>query len=192
MIHPCQNLAEERIAALRSAAFSEEHSESCCLADALFLDLDPDEGKARLSCRSEPGMIAALDARVEGAPRWLVARIDLGPGTFRAGDVLALTLQASAERDCALEITLRTLQAEGPADLRFVERPALTSQQNVVTVMHTITGTDAICGDAQFASLLLNLPKQDFRITLHDMHFFVLPAERGLRSEPRSLSSFAA
>lgn len=192
MIHPCQSAASNQLAALRVASFASTETRSSKLGGALRLDLDPDVGKVTMSCNSEPGMIVALDARIEGTPRWVVLRLDLGAGVFRPGDVLGLTMQASAARNCQVDVTLRTTKNGDSADLRFADTLALSPRKEVLTVLHTLSGTDPVCGEAKSASLLLHLPKQDFRMTLHDMHFFILPAELGLRSEPMRLSSFSA
>lgn len=191
MIHPFQSAASDALSVVRNSTFSGHTSESLRLASDLHCDLSGEDGEAVVSYSSEPGSLVTLDCKVRGNMYWIGLRLELGEGTFEPGDVLGVTLQGSAIRDCTLGVILHMVQDGVAAPTTFADKLHLSPRESVMTALHTLSALDPACSGAGPCSLVLGLPMEDFRITLRDLHFFVLPAEQGLRSEPMQLSSIS-
>ncbi|MCC5969243.1 MAG: hypothetical protein JJU15_04790 [Pararhodobacter sp.] len=192
MIHPCQSAAIDALRVVRDSTFSGHTSESLRLVSDLHCDLSGEDAEAVVSYSSEPGSLVTLDCKVRGNMYWIGLRLDLGEGTFKPGDVLGVALQGSSLHDCSLFVNLHMVQNGVAAPTTFADKLHLSPRDTVITALHTLSALDPACAAPGWCSLVLGLPMQDFRITLHDLHFFVLPAEQGLRSEPLQLSSVSA
>lgn len=193
MNNPAYIASTDRIAALRGAALSGQASGGGgSLGGSLFCDLDPECGQTSISFASPAGSFASLDIQIEGKPRWVVLRLELGTAGFKPGDVLGVALQGAASRSCEIGAYLRLVRDGVIEDTSFGERLNLGPRQAVRTVLRTLSAVDPACGQESTCALVLGLPLEDIRIDIADLHFFVLDAEEGLRSTPVDLSSFAA
>lgn len=193
MMHSAQATSIDRIDALRSATFAGQALDGGGhLQGDLFCDLDAETGKTIASFSSEPGSVLAFDLQVEGQPRWVVLRLELGEAQFQPGDVLGLALRGSCSHDCTIGVYLRMVREGGFTDTRFADSLRLGPNTSVRTAMHTLSAVDPAIGAPGGCALILGLPAETARFHLSDLHFFVMPAEEGLRSTPIDLSSFAA
>lgn len=193
MIHSAQVSSMDRIATVRGATFSGRVSgKGGALHGDLFSDLDPETGETTLSFDSTAGSVLAFDLQVEGQPRWVVLRLELGEAQFQPGDVLGLALRGSCSHDCTIGVYLRMVREGGFTDTRFADSLRLGPNTSVRTAMHTLSAVDPAIGAPGGCALILGLPAETARFHLSDLHFFVMPAEEGLRSTPIDLSSFAA
>lgn len=192
MSHPCQIEAARRLRKLLNVAFSGKATASARIADDLHLDLQGKTQEPTLSFKSEPGTLVGLEGRFANTSCRAALRLEIGGGSLQPGDVLGVMLRTSTGQNAALEVILRAHRGPKISDTRFTDRIALPPREAVVTALHTLEPGDPASGTADRFALVLGLPTHDFRIELHDMHFFVIPAMRGLRSVPARLSSFAA
>lgn len=192
MPHASQAAFLTHAATLRNATFDAEFEESGAVHSALFCDLDPEIGTSKLQIFSTPGIIGSIDAVIDGVPRWVVLRLELGDATFVPGDVLGLVVQGSADRPLSIKVFLRMVRDGSHVDTQFDDSVVLSGKTGVVTALHTLSAMDPGCGAPGQCALILGLPHETCRITLQDLGFFVLPAESGLRSKPLDFASFAA
>ena len=193
MIHAAQATSMERIAALRDAVcFGIVPGGGSHLHGELFCDLDGEIGNTSAGFNSALGSVLEFDVQIEGQPRWVVLRLELGEGQFHPGDVLGLVVRGSASLDRTCQIYLRMVRDGGFTDTRFADSLRLAQNSGDQTVMHTLSASDPACGAPGSCAIILGLPTESFRIQLADLHFFVMPAEEGLRSMPIDMSSFAA
>lgn len=193
MMHPAQATAINRVATLRQATFSGLVSGTGGPVHAdLFCDLDGKIGTSTAGFDSAPGSVLSFDLQVQGQPRWVVLRLELGEARFQPGDVLGLAVRGSASHDCAARVYLRMVREGGFTDTRFTDSLSLGPHNRVQTAMHTLSAADPACGEPGSCAIILGLPAEDVRLQIGDLHFFVMSAEDGLRSTPVDLSSFAA
>lgn len=192
-MHTAQATSMDRVAGLRTATYSGLATEGGGhMYGDLFCDLDGEIGKTTASFDSSPGSVVSFDVQVEGQPRWVVLRLELGDARFQPGDVLGLALRGSASHDCTIGVYLRMVRDGGFADTRFPDSLRLGPHNGVRVALHTLAATDPACGEPGSCAIVLGLPAEDVRLHVGDLHLFVMPAEEGLRSAPIDLSSFAA
>lgn len=193
MMHLAQAASMDRITALRDATYSGlVTAGGGHLHGDLFCDLDGEIGTTTASFDSAPGSVLSFDLQVEGQPRWVVLRLELGNARYQPGDVLGLAVRGSASHDCTAGVYLRMVREGGFTDTRFADSLRLGPHNRVQTAMHTLSAADPACGEPGSCAIILGLPAEDVRFHIGDLHFFVMPAEEGVRSTPIDLSSFAA
>lgn len=191
MAHACEETFRARVAALRAADYDAELDNSGPMHTDLFCDLDPESGHSRVHFLTTPGSVLSLDAQIEGRPRWVVLRLELGQGTYQPGDVLGLVIKGAADRPLNVQPFLRMVRDGRLADTRFEDSVTLTREPSVYTALHTLSAMDPACGEPGDCALVLGLPSESARVLIDDMAFFVIPAAEGLRSTPLDLAAFS-
>lgn len=192
-MHPAQAASMDRVAELRAATCSGQVSGGGGpLGGDLHCDLDAEIGTTTASFDSAPGGLLSVDVRIEGQPRWVVLRLQLGEARFQPGDVLGVALRGSYSHESYMGVYLRMVRDGHFTDTRLAEGLKLGTRDNVLIALHTLSAADPACGAPGDCALIFGLPREEGRFQIRDLHFFVMPAEEGLRSAPIDLSSFAA
>lgn len=186
MPHVSQDAFLDHVGVLRSTSFQVALQASDRVHGALFCDLDPDQGQTQVKLSGESGQICTIETSVEGAPRWVVLRLELGRAAFLPGDVLGLVVKGAMNKPLPVQVYLRMVREGRLADTRFEDEIRLETGTGYVTCLHTLLPDDPACGTEGQCALVLGLPRETARITLEDLGFFVLPAAEGLRSRPIS------
>ena len=192
MTHPCELLTSATLSELRNADLDVSVENNAHLTPDIYFNWDDEEGAVEMSATSQPGALLNVSAQVDTAPRWFSVNVGLGTGAFAAGDVVGLIIEASTENAFATEMFVRSAVSwdEGYVDTNLQDALNLPGGRQVVTLLHTVEAEDGLSYADGYHTLVVRLPAQDFDLNLHDVRFFVLGADRGVRSTPVQLSSF--
>ncbi|TKA84353.1 hypothetical protein [Sulfitobacter sp. 15WGC] len=155
------------------------------MVDGIYFSWDDENGAVALEVQSPPGQLCHLTGRISGAPEWLALNISLGVLDFAPGDTFGMAANVSG---APCTPYLRSLHGEMLLDTALQD----DLREGPQPLLRTFDAHDGAIGQGGFHTLVLPLPRQDFTWALHDMAIFMLPAGKGLRSAPLTLSSFAS
>ena len=190
MNHPIVTHVDEVLARLREASISGPAVPGRELVPHAALSWDAEGGDMDVSVTSEPGELLTVRVRVRAAPGWFTLPIGLGRARFEPGDVLGLAAEVTSDKARVLTLFLRAGTGDAKTDTEFAEPLELPEGHGFSTALTTLEPDDPACADGEsYLSLILRFPKSDCALTLHDMRFFVVPAEKGLRSTERDLTT---
>lgn len=194
MTHPTAQVLADTIYALRKTTLSGEIKNDAPVADEIptvYFSWDENAAGTALSLSEAPGCLLQITQEVKGTPEWLVLNLALGPSSFEAGDVLGIVADIEGFEGHDLPLFVRTARGDGFVDTALQDIVVGSATPAVRTVLHTVNAADPMTWGEGFHTLVLNLPQASGTLTIRDFSFMVLPAERGLRSTPETLSSIA-
>jgi hypothetical protein len=181
----------ENLAALRQLQMDGPAEQNTHISDGIYLSWDDESTTVTLSVSSDPSSCLSVTSRVEGDPRWMTLNLELGRGVIESGDVFGLVVEGEASEDVALPLFLRSKVGDQLIDSHWSELLALKPGNGIAVAFHTMSPDQGVCGTDGFHTLVLSLPKSGGTVTLRDLRLFRMPASRGLRSTPETLSSWA-
>lgn len=192
MPHDSPQFADASLASLRALELSGPAEPEKHIVPDVFLSWDAAASDMEVTLASRPGELLTIETRVRRAPGWFTLTLNLGRDSFERGDVLGLVADASADRERRLDLFVRTSEEGKLRDTLFREPLVVGPRRRSAVALHTLGAGDPACRlKEHFFALVLRLPKEDVRLALHDLRFFVVPADRGLRSAPRDLTTAA-
>lgn len=167
-----------QISMLRNKAFSGKAENNAELSEGIYLSWDDEGSDVSVSARSEIGRLLVLEAAVKGNPRWFSLNFSLGGGVISAGDVLVIAAEGYARGGLAVPFFLRSAQGEWTEDTHASKPLVIPSQNSIATALHVVGAAQPMLGAEAFHTLIFNLPKSSFGISLRDLRMFVIPAAR--------------
>lgn len=115
--------------------------------------------------------------------------VALGEGAFAPGDVLGVVAEFEGCAEDRLGGFVRTGRAGGHADTSLRDALPGSAHRMVRTALHQVRADGAMAGAPGFHSLILDLPRGDFTLRLHDMRLFKLDAARGVAVDAPGLAA---
>ena len=190
MTHPTESEATRTIGALRAAPLDEARAEGSrlTLAPGTYFSFDA-AGWVDLAVERGGVELVSAEAAVAGDPGWLSLNLELGSGAFGPGDILVLVVDLEGCVEDGLSAFLRSAGAGGLADTPFADPLQGSRTRAVRTLLHQVAADDGVVGPPRFHTLVLALPRRDFRLVLHDLRFAVVPAARGIRLVPETVAA---
>lgn len=192
MKHSCETFANGVLEALGAYQGTGALENNARIVPGLYPSWDTANGTVTLNHEAGPENLCRLEAKVAGQPEWLTLNLDLGDGSFEAGAVIGIVADVAGGSDLSLQMFIRTSAEQGGVDTGLTERLPVSASRRVVTVLHTVGADDGVAATDRFHTLAIRLPRHDFRLEIHDMHFFILPADKGLRPHAMTLASSPA
>lgn len=181
MTHSIELNAAQAVHSLRLGHHPRHQDSELFLADGVYFSWDAGGGDVMLDVRPELGVLFHTRAEVRRAPSWLSFNLSLQKGAFAEGDVLGLAIEFEGCAGENLPMFIRTARGEGDMQDTYLQEVLQGSpHRQTQTLFHTVSASEALCGEAGFHTLVMNLPKRNFTFELRDLRLFVVPAERGL------------
>lgn len=137
------------------------------------LHADPQLGLTG-SYRSPKGRVLEIDAQMTGPGGWCALHIDLPARDLGVAEVLGFLCRAAAPEDQILRACLRSGTDKGFVDTFFDKHLLLYSEVSVHLDAITVPLRPDLPQIAPWRQLILFLPTQSFRATLHDLRVFVI------------------
>lgn len=188
-MHSCETFANGVLGALGSyqgvGAIENNHR----IVPGLYPGWDEEHCAVTMTHTATPEDLITLEGKVTGQPRWLTLNLDLGSGTFEAGEVIGLVADIAGAGAYSLELFIRTSAEDGNIDTVLAERLPVSTTPRVVNVLHTVGPDDGVVASDRFHTLAIRLPQFDFRLEMRAMRLFVLSARHGLRVRPMTLAT---
>lgn len=181
----------EKICALRAATSSGKVENNVHLSSGFYVSWDEEESDAQINYDSPDWAMLTLDWDVSGTPRWFSLNLSLGEGILDSGDIIALVSEGYADTSLALSLTLRSKIEDEVFDVDWDDAVELHPENGINTVLRRIEIGDQIGGRSAYHTLILTLPAQNNAVTLRNLRTFRIPASKGLRCVPETLSSLA-
>lgn len=191
MPDPCLALTLRSLPALRAATLAGPAANNARLAEGVYLSWDEDEGEVALDLSHSAGSLLRIDGTVARRPRWLSLNLDLGSGRLAPGDALALVTDAEADAALSLPLAIRARTGDRLSDTTWQTPLAVGPGRRVSALFQHLAPDDAPADAAPFRTLILNLPKTDFRLAIHDLRLFRVPADRARRDDAFALGDAA-
>lgn len=188
MTHFSELFAANTISILRTMSFSQTVENNKPLLPGVYFSWDTEEGNVDLSLESRTGELFEIWPKVTGKPRWFSLNLSLGDCTFEAGDVIGVIVEFEGAKGETFRFFTRSARGEKMTDTQFEDALKGSEDISVQTVLHTLTGSDALVQGQGFHTLILPLPLHDVTLRLRDLRVIVIPASRGLRSGPVTLA----
>lgn len=171
--------------AVRSGT-AENHVE---LAAGVYMSWDAEDAEVDVTYQSPDWAALSVDYTVTGRPRWLSINLVFAKGQLDAGDVLGLVIEGYAREGIALPLRLRSMVDGENYDCDWGDTVELLPENGVSVALQTLeTG---IVGREGYHTLIIGLPLRDMALTIRNIRVFRVLGVQGLRSAPRTLSSFA-
>lgn len=189
MTHSCVLSSAEMIAALRNETVSGKVESDVHIVPGLYFNWDTEHGDVAIEASSEPGTLLHIRARLRSTPQWFTLNLSLGAGGFAPGDVLGLVWEMSGNGAFDLSPFIRSSDAGSLADTDLEDALHVTAAPAVGVTLHTVRPEDGLSWTKDYHTLVLRLPMQDFELKLTDLRFFVIPASRGLHTQPATLAN---
>lgn len=188
MTHPIEQNAARAITALR-LDHSPKHEEAALhLVPGVYFSWDAGNGDVTLDIRPELGLLLQLEARVARAPEWLSFNLELGEAALNAGDVLGIVAEFEGCPGTELPVFLRSSREGEIADTWLQNRFEGSDARSVQTVLHAVKDDEPLAAGKGWHTLVMPLPRRDFRLELRDLRVFVLPASYGLTLGPKTVA----
>ena len=168
------------LADLRRAEFSEDAQNDAHIVPGVYLSWDNENADVSVMATSAADSLIALDAKIDGTPRWFSLNFELGNGQLAADDVLGIVIEGFANAPTMLSMFLRAAIEDDLIDTHFNEALKMPDKNGLATAFHTLHPTDPIGGVEGFQTLVIQLPPSDAQLTFRDARLFRVPASRGL------------
>lgn len=182
----------DRVLAMRAAQPVGPVQSDDRIFDGVYFSWGASPSLGKVTLTREPGAFLSFDAEANGEPAWFTLNLELGDGVLEPGDLLTVIIEGEMSGVSRLPMFVRS-GADGVLyDTRLKEPLDLQGSNGVATLFHTVADHAAICGKAAFHTLVIELPMSPCHVTLRKLRILRLPARRGLRGDPPSLSSIAS
>lgn len=157
----------------------------------VYFSWDSDSGTVEMTPSRPIGSLMALNARVQGKPRWLSLNIGLETASFDPGDVLGVVAELSADRPIELPLFVRSAKAQDFDDTELTEPLFATASTDgcVTTALHRVRPEEPLAQRDRYQTLVIRLPRSDFRLEIVDLRVFVIPAQQAVGMIPPAIRS---
>lgn len=191
MTHPIELFSARAIAELRDTAITQQMQNDVELVPGCYFSWD-EAAEPTLEIASEPGMLLSLDARIDRAPEWFSFNLALAKTTLNIGDVLGIVADLKGAAGVTLPTPfLRIAREDRLQDVPLRESLKGSATRRVRTLLHTVMDKDGLHEKSVYCALVIPMPTQNFRLDLHDLRLFVIPAARGMLTDAPSLGDYA-
>ncbi len=189
MTHFSELFTANSLSILRNLKLAQSVENEVHVAPDIYFSWDSSQGTVEIALKSYPGHLADLWAKVTGMPSWLSFNLSLGNCAFKSGDVLGLIVELEGCEGHTFPIIVRSTQDGELSDTTLQDSLKGSEDRAVRTLLHTIAPHEALTGPKRYHTLIIPLPCRDFELDIRDVRLFIIPAARGLRSHPETVSS---
>ncbi|WP_146036467.1 hypothetical protein [Pseudotabrizicola formosa] len=191
MPHPCVENAALTLHRLRQATLATTATDCGPLCDNVYFSWDSAQAEVSVAMQSDPGQLLTAEVALNGTPRWFALNIGLGSGAFAAGDSFGLVIDAQSSVPFACQPFVRSSKEGEAFDTILAEDITLSPASRACVVLHSLSASDPLVSTGGFHTLILPLPKQDFRFDLRDLRLFHVGASAAEGVGQRTLTSVA-
>lgn len=177
MTHPIELFAADLIHKLRYEQTPVYASGELKLSEGAYFSWDAEKSDMALRVRPELGSLFRAQAKVLRKPRWCTVNFSLGAGSLEPGAVLGVLAEVEGCEGQTVPLFIRALQDGALSDIPFVTPLKGSATSSVQTLLLTVTEEQALSRPSDFLTLVFNLPKEDFALTLRNLAVFVLPPQ---------------
>lgn len=189
--HPIETSGNQAISALRNLVVEQSAENETHLVPEVYFSWDSDDGEVSIAVESRPDELLAMDVQIDAEPLWLTLNIGLGSTQFEVGDTLTIVAEVQGTEDAAFPMFIRSAHDGYTTDTVLHDVLKSSSDDMVQTLLHTIQHDEGLLGEEAYHTLVIQLPKSNFSLSLRDARLVFIPAARGLRSLPQTLSAVA-
>ncbi|MDO9639981.1 MAG: hypothetical protein Q7J44_15700 [Pseudotabrizicola sp.] len=191
MPHPCVEDSAITLHRLRQATIMAPAEEGGHISPNVYFSWDSAQAEVAIAVQSAPGQLLTAEVTLQGSPRWFALNIGLGAGAFAAGDSFGLVIDASSTVPFDCQPFVRSSKEDETLDTILAEEIRLTPAGGASVMLHCIAASDPLVWAGQFHTLILPLPKQNFRLDLRDLRLLHLGSGEAAMAGQRTLTAVA-
>lgn len=188
MTHFSELFTANALSILRITEFAQTVENNAHVVPDISFSWDNDDGEVAISLKSNTGYLGELWGKVSGAPRWVSLNLSLGRCSFQAGDVLGIVVELEGCQDQSFPAFIRSTRGDGFSDTYLDDILTGSEDRAVRTLLHKVSTYTEMAGAETHHTLIIPLPRKDFRLYLRDMRLFVIPAARELSTRPATIA----
>lgn len=191
--HTFEIAIEEMAAALKSTPLSNrpaEHNQH--IVKDLYFSWDNKSGDAQVKLSRTADELMTIEAKCSGEMRWFLLNFGLGSAAVDDKQVLSFILSGSAEKEVEMQGFIRSRSAQGRDDTKLQDRVSFSRTKPLSILIQQFKAADPITKAKDFHTLVLRLPVQDFKFTIHKMKFALVDGEKIARKSTPNFGEVAA